>query len=79
MSRVHTPTLHFDYVMRTPGASEFHALIDKQFFSFSDEELLGGKIPEFVNNLDAVTRISTYLMQLYKRFGQNTYATLIDI
>lgn len=70
---IRTPTLHYDYIMGTPGASEFHALIDKQFSSFSNDELLGGKIPEFVNTLDAVTRTSAYLMQLYKRFGQNTY------
>jgi len=70
---VRTPPLHYDFVLKTPGATELHALVQREFDTLSDADLINGHIPQFLNTLDQVTRISSYLMHLYRRFGQNTF------
>jgi hypothetical protein len=70
---IRNPTFHYDFLLSSPGAPEFQAIVERQFRSFTDAELIGGTIPRFLNELDGTTRMSSYMTQLYKRFGQNTF------
>lgn len=68
-----TPQLHYDFIMKAPGGSEFHGLVSRKFRDFTDAELMGGEIPGALYELDETSRVSHYMMALYERFGQNTY------
>jgi len=70
---IRNPTFHYDFLMNSPGAHEFQEIVERQFRTFTDDELIGGTIPGFLNELDGTTRMSSYMTQLYKRFGQHTF------
>ena len=70
---IRNPTFHYDFLLSSPGAPQFQEIVERQFRSFSDAELIGGTIPQFLNELDGTTRMSSYMAHLYKRFGQHTF------
>jgi len=67
------PPFHYDFIMKSPGAIEFQDLIERQFVKFTNGDLIAGTIPALLNELDGTTRMSSYMLQLYKRFGQHTF------
>ena len=70
---IRNPTFHYDFLMQSPGAPEFQAMVARHFEGFTNEDLMAGTIPQFLNELDGTTRMSSYMLQLYRRFGQHTY------
>jgi len=70
---IRNPPFHYDFIMKSPGAVEFQDLIEKQFANFTNADLIAGTIPAILNELDGTTRMSSYMLQLYKRFGQHTF------
>lgn len=68
-----TPQLHYDFIRKGVGGEDLCQLIRSWFASMTTSELLGGETPGRMEHLDGTTKMSHWMMNLYERFGQNTY------